>query len=336
MNPKGGSLDHKRERVHAAIKRQPVDRQPIALWRHFPKDDLDPETFARRVVEFQNKYDFDFVKVTPAAGYMDEMYGAQLRDAGNREGTREHITRAVNDWHDWAKVQTLDRSNPVFQREHTAMQLIRQQLGGEAPILQTIFSPFSAARNLAGDRILQDLREHPAEVHHALEHLSRTILNFALYSVEAGADAIFLATQVATRDFVTEAESQAFGQAYNLTLINELRGKVDFILLHIHGENIYFEHLVKYPVQIANWHDRKTWPTLAEGKKLFRGAVAGGIDEWGTLASGTREQIQAQVRDAIEQTEGRGLILAPGCVIPIDTPEANIRAAREAVEAIKA
>ncbi len=336
MNLKVRSLDQKRERIHAAIKRQAVDRQPIALWRHFPKDDLNPETFARRVVEFQKKYDFDFVKVTPAAGYMDEMYGAELRDAGNREGTRVHVTRTVNDWRDWAKVETLDKSNPVFQREHQAMHLIRQQLGPEVPILQTIFSPLSAARNLAGDRLVQDLREHPAELHHALEHLACTILGFAYDSIDAGADALFFATQVATRDFVTAEESRAFGQAYNLTLLNELHGKIDFVLLHAHGENIYFDHLAKYPVQIMNWHDRKTWPSLAEGKKIFHGAVAGGIDEWGTLVNGTPEEIQAQIREAIQQTEGTGLILAPGCVIPTDTPEEKIRAAREAVETIRA
>jgi uroporphyrinogen decarboxylase len=185
---------------------------------------------------------------------------------------------------------------------------------------------------LAGDDLILHLREHPAELHQALEHLAKTILNFALYSVEAGADAIFFATQVATRDFMTPEESRGFGQAYNLTLLQELKGKVDFILLHAHGENIFFDHLSKYPVQIMNWHDRKTWPSLAEGKRLFNGAVAGGIDEWEVLAGGTREQIQAQVRDAIQQTGGTGLIVAPGCVIPIDTPEENIRAARQAVQ----
>ncbi len=327
---------NKRERIHAAIKRQPVDRQPIALWRHFPKDDLDLEKLAQRVVEFQNEYDFDLVKVTPAAGYMDEMYGAELRDAGNREGTREHVTRTVNDWRDWGKIGTLDATNAVFRREHAAIRAIRAKLGRDVPILQTIFSPLTSARNLSGDRLIQDIREHPAELHHALEHLTRTILNFALDSIEAGADAIFFATQVATRDVVTPEESRAFGQAYNLTIINELRGKVDFILLHAHGQNIYFEHLAKYPVQILNWHDRKTWPALAEGKSLFHGAVAGGIDEWDMLAAGTPGQIRAQIQDAIRQTEGTGLIVAPGCVIPIDTPEENIRAARQAVEELRA
>lgn len=323
---------NKRERIHAAIKRLSVDRPPIALWRHFPKDDLDSARFARRVVEFQRKFDFDFVKATPAAGYMDEMYGAQLVDAGNREGTREHLRRTVKEWRDWTKIETLDKSNPVFQREYDSIKSIREELGREVPILQTIFSPLSSARNLAGDRLVQDLREHPAELHHALDHLGKTTLNFAFNSIEAGADAIFISTQVATSDLVTAEEMRAFDQAYTFTILNELRSKVDFVLLHVHGENVYFEELSKYPVQIINWHDRKIPPSLFEGQRMFQGAVAGGVDEWGVLATGTREQIQTQIREAIQQTGGTGLIIAPGCVIPTDTPEENIRAAREAVE----
>lgn len=324
---------NKRERLAAAIHRQPVDRPPIALWRHFPGDDLDHEKFARRIVDFQNKYDFDFVKVTPAASYVAELYGGELVDAGNREGTRTHVRRVIHDWHDWSRIEPIDPDHPVFKRERDAMQRIRAALGKNVPVLQTIFSPLSCARTLAGDRLVQDMREHPGELMHALHHLGTTMERFALNAVEAGADALFLATQVASRDVLTAEESRAFGQMYNLALINELHGHVDFILLHIHGENVYYEHLFKYPVQIVNWHDRLTPPTLRAGKALFDGAVAGGIEEWSVLAAGTPEQVTAQVQDAIQQTDGVGLIVAAGCVIPIDTPVANIQAARAAVEA---
>lgn len=321
----------KRERLHAAIEKKPVDRPPIALWRHFAGDDLDPEKFARRVVEFQQHYDFDFVKVTPAASYVAELYGGGLQDAGNREGTRTHTRRVVNDWRDWSGIHPVDMDHPVFQRERDAIHRIRQALGKDVPVVQTLFSPLSCARTLAGDRLMRDLREHPGELQHALHALGTTMERFAFNSINAGADGLFLASQVASRDVLTPEESRAFGQAYNLTLINELRGHVDFVMLHIHGENIYYEHLFKYPVQIVNWHDRKTPPTLKEGKALFEGAVAGGIDEWGVLQT-TPDAITAQIQDAIQQTGGAGLIVAPGCVIPMDTPPANIKAARDAVE----
>jgi uroporphyrinogen decarboxylase len=322
---------NKYQRLGAAIHKQHVDRPPVALWRHFPGDDLDPEKLARRVVEFQNRYDFDFVKVTPAASYVAELYGGELQAAGNREGTRTHVRRVIQDWQDWSTIKPVELDHPVMQREREAIRRIRHELGKEVPILQTIFSPLSCARTLAGDRFVEDMREHPGAFQHALQALGTTMERFAFNSIEAGADALFLSTQVASRSVLSPEESRGYGQRYNLTLINELHGHVDFILLHIHGEDIYYEHLFKYPVQIVNWHDRKTAPSLQEGKALFDGAVAGGIDEWGVLQT-TPDAIMAQVKDAIQQTDGTGLIVAPGCVIPIDTPPLNIRAVREAVE----
>ena len=142
-----------RERLHAAFNRQTVDRVPVALWRHFPGDDLDPSRLAARVVEFQRTYDFDFVKVTPAGSYSAEMYGGVLAaDPANPEGARKHVARAVNQVSDWEKIGALDTSNPVFRRERTAMQQIRAGLGRDVPVLQTIFTPLSVASRLAGER----------------------------------------------------------------------------------------------------------------------------------------------------------------------------------------
>lgn len=322
---------NKRERLHAAFKKEKVDRPPMALWRHFPGDDLDPTKLARHVVAFQKQYDFDFVKVTPAASYIGEAYGGDVRDAHNREGTRTHVRRAVTDWREWNRIKPLDASHAVIQRERAAIKLIRDELGGDVPILQTIFTPLSCAHTLAGERLVQDLHEHPAELHDALEQLGTTMAGFGEESINAGADAVFLATQMATSNALTEAEYRAFGVPYDLALIDALRGKADFVFLHAHGENLFFDLLAGYPVQAINWHDRKTPPTLAAGKQEFQGAVAGGIEEWGVLADGTPDQVRAQVADAIAQTEGMGLIVCAGCVISTDTPDANIRAAWEAV-----
>jgi uroporphyrinogen decarboxylase len=101
-------------------------------------------------------------------------------------------------------------------------------------------------------------------------------------------------------------------------------------LLHLHGQNIMFEALSDYPVDIINWHDRRTAPTLAEARSWFAGCLAGGLNEWDTLGSGTREQISGEIRDAIGQTRGIHHIVTGGCVIPIDVPDDRLRAAREA------
>ncbi len=331
-----------RERIHAALRGDPsassgLDHVPVALWRHFPGDDQNAETLAARVVEFQRKFDFDFVKVTPAGGYPAEMYGATLctPDAGSvkfREGSRDYVTRSVNALEDWDKIAPLDATNPVFSCELTALKLIRQQLGDDVNVLQTIFSPLNSALNLAGDRMYADLRAHPDILHRALRALTETTVRFAVESLRAGADAIFFATQMATSARLTLDEFRAFGEPYDLQVMEAIRAaKADFIFLHIHGLDIFFDELTRYPVDIVNWHDRRTAPSLKQARSKWKGAIAGGIDEWNVLAAESRDDVIAQARDAVAQSGERKFILAAGCVIPIDTPEENVRAVVETV-----
>ena len=103
-------------------------------------------------------------------------------------------------------------------------------------------------------------------------------------------------------------------------------------MLHLHGEAPMFELQSRYPIQAVNWHDRRAAPHLAEGRVRAGRCVAGGLDERG-IATYAPEQAAAEAREAIAQTGGVGLIVAPGCVIPITTPPATIQAAVDAVKA---
>ncbi len=49
------------------------------------------------------------------------------------------------------------------------------------------------------------------------------------------------------------------------------------------------------------------------------------------MVRGTPEDVRAEARDALAQTGGQRFILGTGCVTPVNTPWANIRAAREVV-----
>lgn len=328
-------MNHK-ERIRAVLRGEPTDHVPVALWRHFPGDDLQPEKLAARVVEFQRQFDFDFVKVTPASGYPAEMYGATFRTPSPgssrlREGTRERATRPVNSLQDWDKITPLDATNPVFVRELAALKLIRQQIGNDVHVLQTIFSPLYAAYNLAGDRTFDDMRQYPEILHRALRALTETTARFATESLHAGADAIFFATQMATTQYLSINEHRQFAEPYDRQVLEAIRAaNADFIFLHIHGLNIFFDELTRYPVDIINWHDRRTEPSMQEAQSKWKGVLAGGIDEWGVLAAKSRDDVLAQARDALAQTGGRGFILSAGCVIPVDSPEENIRAVVDA------
>jgi uroporphyrinogen decarboxylase len=57
----------------------------------------------------------------------------------------------------------------------------------------------------------------------------------------------------------------------------------------------------------------------------------GGLGEGKTLLAGPPDAVTAEVREAIAQTGGRGVILGPGCVLPLATPDAHLAAVLDAV-----
>ncbi len=322
-----------RERVEAAIAHEPPDRTPIALWRHFPVDDQTAEGLARAVVGFQERFDFDLVKVTEASGYPAEAWGAQLEDAGNDEGTRRYRRRVVAMPEDWQTLPSLSvHDNEVFARELRALRLIREGVGPDVPVLPTIFSPLTVAKQMAGDRMLDHLRDHPDDLEAGLRTIAETNARFAAECLDHGADAIFFATQFASHDLLGDDEYRRFGVEHDMPALDAVRNRARLALLHLHGTSPMFGLTSAYPVDVVNWHDRETEPSLAEGQRLFKeGAVCGGLDR-NAFVDASPEDVHASVRDARAQTDDRGLIVGTGCVTLTTTPAANIQAAREAVE----
>ena len=53
----------KRERIKAALAGKAVDRVPVGFWRHWPGDDQQAESLALVALEFQQRYDLDFIKI---------------------------------------------------------------------------------------------------------------------------------------------------------------------------------------------------------------------------------------------------------------------------------
>jgi len=95
-----------------------------------------------------------------------------------------------------------------------------------------------------------------------------------------------------------------------------------------------FKLFTDYPVQVLNWHDQETEPSLTEAQQHFKGAVCGGLRQWKTMALGTPEDVAAEAKAAIEATHGQRFILGTGCVTPIITPHGNLISARRSVENI--
>jgi uroporphyrinogen decarboxylase len=320
-----------RERLEATIHGERPDRVAIALWRHWPGDDQRAEDLAAAVLRFQRDYDFDFIKVTPSSSYCLEDWGVRTRWVGNQEGTREYVHHPVSTPEDWARLPVLDPRQGALGEQLRCLALVRE--GAEdTPFLPTVFSPLAQAKNLVGgERLLVHLRQHPAALKAGLETITATTVRFVRAARRAGIAGIFYAIQHANYSLLSEAEYREFGRPYDLRILEAAAEGTWFNLLHLHGGDAMFDVVADYPVQAINWHDRETPPSLAQALGRTRATLCGGIDRTEVMLRGSPDEVRAQVADAIQQTGGRRLIIATGCVILITSPTANIWAAREAV-----
>jgi uroporphyrinogen decarboxylase len=98
---------YKQERLRAALAGKAVDRVPIGFWRHWPGDDQHPESLASVALEFQRRYDLDFIKVPVSSTYCVDDYGAEHEYRGSLIGDREYLDPVVKNIDDWDRIQPL-------------------------------------------------------------------------------------------------------------------------------------------------------------------------------------------------------------------------------------
>jgi uroporphyrinogen decarboxylase len=320
-----------KERIQACLNNQVLDRPPVALWRHFPVDDQNPRSLAEATLNFQRTYDFDLVKVTPASSFCARDWGVEDEWIGHTEGTRRYTKRIIHDPRDWEALPPLDPTAPHLAGQLDCLRFIRAELGPNTPLLQTVFSPLAQAKNLAGsETLIAHLRLYPEAVLKGLATIAETTRRFVKACRDTGIDGVFYAIQHAQASLLTLEEYKTFGLSHDQNVLEPAQ-ELLCNLLHLHGHDVYFSLLSSFSFPIVNWHDRETYPSLAEGQKLFNGVTCGGMRQ-DTLVYGNPAEVRAEAADAIQQTKGKSFILGPGCVVPIIASHGNLLAARKSVE----
>ncbi len=321
----------KRKRLEATIAGERPDRIPVALWRHWPGDDQDAAALAAAHLQWQRDYDWDLLKVGPASSYSVVDWGVEDRWVGHIEGTRERTYHPVQTPSDWGLLQPLDPTQGMLATQIEALQLINQALGEEVPFIATVFSPISQAKNLVGkERMLTHLRCEPELFHQGLQTITESTLRFIEAAKAAGISGIYYAVQYARYPLLNSSEFTEFGRDYDLKIL-EAVGDLWLNMSHIHSDQIMFDQVADYPVQIVNWHDRETGLSIAEGLAQISGAASGGVNQW-SIHEESPALALTEAADAVAQTNGHRLLLGTGCVIMTTTPLRNIRALREFAE----
>jgi uroporphyrinogen decarboxylase len=318
-----------RERVEAALGMGMADRPPVGAWGHTFREEWSPEALAAITVERARRFGWDFVKFQPRASCFAEAFGSTYHPSGHRLRAPILIQAAVQDLGSWASVKLVNRKTLDDQVESIGM--VVRELGPDVPVLQTVFSPITVGGYLVGksqSRIVREVRKHPEIVGPALDRIAEGLLDFSRRSVEAGAAGIFYAISgYAGRKVMPEDVYRDLVLPYDLAVLKALPREAWFNVLHLCGSNLNFGLARDLPAQAVSWsvHNQGN-PSLADGREIAGRAVMGGLSQRATLVYGPPPRIAEEARQAVEQTGGRGLLLAPGCSVSPRVRETNLAA----------
>jgi uroporphyrinogen decarboxylase len=327
-----------RSRVEAALKGEPVDRPPAAAWGHTYRDEWSPQQLARVTVERQRRYGWDFVKFQPRASCFAEAFGARFQGSNHALRAPKELEHPIHGHLDWPRLPKAGASAPSLTEQVEALRETVAGLGPEVPVLQTVFSPITVAGYLVGRdkrRAVRDLRKHTEEVLPALDKIADALIDFSRQSVAAGAAGIFYAISgYASEDMLSAGEYDRWLAPLDQRILEALPATAWFNVLHLCRGHLHFELARRLPVQAVSWsiHDPGN-PSLAEGRELSGKAVMGGLGQRTTLNRGTPEEVTREAREALKETDGTGLLLAPGCSVPPGARQANLVAMMKAVAA---
>lgn len=327
---------NKAERVQAVLQGRKPDRPPVSFWYHFGPGQVSGEPAIQAHTAHLEKFDLDFLKVMNDNGYP--------RD-----------TRLVDHAADLLDLRVHPVDAPQFVDQLAVIEGLARRLKGQVLMTTTIFNTWAVLRGMVeppkiqhgppvmspgldvrDERLSKLLRADRKATGDALRKIGESLAGFARACIEAGADGIFLSV----RDDWVDTDRNGPGTYDELVaptdrMILEAASAGTFNMLHACGRPLNFQRFATYPnVQVMNWADRAAGPPIGQVKDHLRPAIAGGVDNLGTLAKGTPQDVRNEVHDALRQAGDRPILVTPGCTYDPDAvPQANLRAMVEAARA---
>ena len=319
----GREMTH-RQRIEAVLAHRQTDRAPFAFWWHFPNQDRSPRRLAELSLQLQKRLDLDFIKFSPYGLYSVADWGVVLDVAGG-DVPPTQAEFPIREAADWKKLRPLRADEGEYLVLLEAQRIALAEMTDDVPFTMTVFSPLTSAAKMAGPLVLsRHLEDSPKSVHAGLEIITETTRQFVTEVMQRGADGIFFASQMVDANILTQEQHREFARPYDLEVLEATRGAAWFNIFHLHGERILLDEVLDYPVHAFNYHDRDYGPSLAEMRTLTDRCLIGGISPVGALVNGTPADVDAEVKDAWQQLDGRGLIVGPGEVVSLRSRPENV------------
>jgi uroporphyrinogen decarboxylase len=310
-------LSHK-ERIDRALRGEDVDRPPFSIWHHYKRPTAELE--AQDHLEFHRRYDTDFVKVMNDFDYPRSKTGK---------------------WYELEPLQT------PYPEQLRTLELVRDGLHGDAYFIDTLYGPYMTAMLLlaaepefAGKKGGEDRTDVIKSIHdfqkentsgweQAMEAITQSTIYHIRRSQEIGCSGTLVSIFNATSKFGSVADYERYSKPYDKRVLAAL-ADTKLTLLHLHTlERPYLDQFKDFQAPVINYSVKTSGIPIAEVRKEYSQAIAGGVDEV-DFDKLTTEEIRKQWTLAREQA-GSKYIITPGCSVPDASTDAELARMSRAV-----
>lgn len=321
-----------KERFLNALKRQPVDRVPVAavatgitvqmqerVGIYWPEAHKNADQLARLAESIHLCTDIECIKLPFCMTVEVEALGAEIdyrtRDTVPTEKRplyeRPEQLIIPADFFDRARV-------PIVLN---AITQLRKKYDNEIAIVTSIVGPFSLAEKIFGfDNFLTWILDHPDWVHQAMQKLTPLAIRYAQAQIDAGTDAIIIGEAGSSGDLISPNTYRDFIMPYHRELCTAL---VVPTIMHICGKSTRHTPYIAQTSATAYNFDEGVDIKVARQYLQNRVALTGYVPTITALLNGTPDEVYARAWECLENGVD---MLTPGCALAPHTPLENIAA----------
>ncbi|MDR3200221.1 MAG: uroporphyrinogen decarboxylase family protein [Spirochaetales bacterium] len=303
----------KYQRLLKTLRCEKTDRLPWSTYLHSSEHDRGVREFANFTLNFYKRFDPDYVKVMSDENYDNPVNFQYCWD--------------INFWKNF---EPLDPHKGAFGRQLESIKIIKDAVGPDVPVIVTVYSSFHWATRLSRD-IVKQYRENEEIVDKGVAAITASLVAFVKACInEAGVDGFYHGVFGCEPFWMTEDEFKRWSMPHDKRVFTAMR-EAPMVIAHIHGpQKSYFDTCESFECDALSWEDRTAGISIAEARKKTKKCLVGGVDHEKALTA-TPEEVYREAVDAIKQSGGYGLILAPGCTFDTKTPAENMFALKRAV-----
>ena len=327
-----------RQRVLAALRRDPVDRTPVCnptsvatvelmdlVDAHFPEANRDPHKMARLAATSHTELGFDTVMPVFSIIQESSALGCKIQWEGKDNWPTVKMNEPI--WLEPEDIAIPDNlcTHPDTKCVLDAIRILRKELGDDVAIIGKTMGPWSMGYHCMGvERFLLMSLDDPDKTCRCLDKFKESTILFGQAQIDAGADALTLPDH-ATGDLVSGEYYERYLRDMHIEFTEELKIP---LILHICGKTEDRMEYISQTGMAAFHYDSKNNPCNSMDICNHRISLVGNINNPQTLYSKGPEEVHAEVK---ENLEAGVQLVGPECAIPLQTSIENLKAIPAAV-----